>query len=172
MSIATMNWALSQELESCQQQALLYVIADSADPNGITRHCDADYMASKARLSRATMFRRLSELEDLGLLSRRKYYTETGVPRYEISLNLGARVCLPIRSRRSADDDRGTDGEETPKSQAETLVGPESHGPETSKVSPVRQAQSHSCDYISPPLSKSLPPSPPPGGELSKMEQE
>jgi hypothetical protein len=180
LSIAAMNWALAQELESCQQQVLLYVIGDSADPNGVTRHCDPDYMASKARLSRATMFRRLGELEDLALLSRRKYYTEEGAPRYEIRLNLEAHVSLPIRSRKSGDDEGGTDGgtepeaaaTETPKSQAETLVRPESHASEPTKVSPVRQAQSHSCDYISPPLSKSLPPNPPPGGSLSRKEAE
>lgn len=175
-----MNWALAQELESCQQQVLLYVIGDSADPSGMTRHCDPDYMARKARLSRATMFRRLSELEDLGLLARRKYYTEEGAPRYEIRLNLDARVNIPIRTRKAGDDDSGgegghdgeTDATETPKSHAETLVGTESHGPETTKVSAVRQTQSHSCDSLSPTLSKSLPPNPPPGGSLSKREGE
>ncbi|WP_354132781.1 hypothetical protein [Bradyrhizobium sp. RT9a] len=168
-----MNWALAQELETCQHQALLYVIADSADPNGVTRHCDPDYMASKARLSRATMFRRLSELEDLKVLSRRKYYTEAGTPRYEIKLDLDLRISLPLRSRRKGDED-DPDGEnaEIPKSQAETLAGAESHGSETGAVSPVRPAQSHSCDSISPTLSKELPPNPPPGGFRSKREVE
>ncbi|WP_439392355.1 hypothetical protein ACRQ5Q_22430 [Bradyrhizobium sp. PMVTL-01] len=176
MSIVSMNWALSQELESCPQQALLYVIADSADPNGMTRHCDADYMARKARLSRATMFRRLSELEELGLLVRRKYYTEQGAQRYEIQLNLEARVILPIRTRKGGDDDAGGDHEaenaEIPKSHGETLVQPQSHSSETAAVSPVRPGQSHSCDCISPPLSEGLPPNPPPGGVRSRREVE
>lgn len=182
-----MNWALSQRLETHQQQILLYVIADSADPNGVTRHCDAEYMVQHARMSRATVFRRLAEMEELQLFFRRKYYTESGVPRYEITLNLEALVNKPIRGRRKGDDEdeggdppppdgsgEAWDGEDngaTPESQAETLVEePKSHGSETGAVAPVRQAQSHSCDDISPPLSKSLPPNPPPGGSLSKGE--
>jgi hypothetical protein len=177
MSIAAMNWALSQRLETHQQQILLYVIADSADPSGITRHCDPDYMVDRTRLSRATMFRRLAELEEIGALSRRKYYTESGTPRYEIRLNLEVRIDVPIRTRKSGDDEASADGEDDaanrPESQAETLVGPESHS-ETlvadTKVSPVRLPQSHSCDYISPPMSERLPPNPPPGGVRSKKE--
>jgi hypothetical protein len=179
MSIAAMNWALSQRLETHQQQILLYVIADSADPSGVTRHCDPDYMVDRTRLSRATMFRRLAELEEIGALSRRKYYTESGMPRYEIRLNLEVRIDVPIRTRKSGDDEASPDGEEEaairPESQPETLVGPESHS-ETlvadTKVSPVRLPQSHSCDYISPPMSEGLPPNPPPGGVRSKKEVE
>jgi hypothetical protein len=109
MSIAAMNWALSQRLETHQQQILLYVIADSADPSGITRHCDPDYMVDRTRLSRATMFRRLAELEEIGALSRRKYYTESGTPRYEIRLNLEVRIDVPIRTRKSGDDEASAD---------------------------------------------------------------
>lgn len=180
MSIATMNWALTQRLESSAQQALLYVIADSADPNGVTRHCDPDYMAVNSRMSRASMFRRLAEMEAFGLLNRRKYYTESGAPRYEISLNLDVRVVLPLKTRRKGDDDDDGDQQdspatESPESHPETLPPPESHDAETGAVSPVRPAQSHSCDSISPPLSKSLPPNPPPGGlspSLSRKEAE
>lgn len=176
MSIATMNWALSQRLETHQQQILLYVIADSADPSGVTRHCDPDYMVDRARLSRATMFRRLGELEELGVLSRRKYYTEEGAPRYEIRLNLEARIDLPIRSRRAGEDDGGGEHEaeaaDNPKSQGETLGEAQSHSRETGAVSPVRPAQSHSCDSVSPPLSEGLPPNPPPGGSRSRKEVE
>lgn len=190
MSIATMNWALTQRLESAAQQSLLYVIADSADPNGVTRHCDPDYMAIHSRMSRASMFRRLAEMEAFGLLTRRKFYTESGAPRYEISLNLDVQVNLPLKTRRKGDDDddgEGGDGQrpsddreqqeyvatEKPESHPETLPPPESHHAETGTVSPVRPTQSHSCDSISPPLSKSLPPNPPPGGlspSLSKKE--
>jgi hypothetical protein len=173
MSIHAMSWALAQCLETAAQQCLLYVIADSADPNGVTRHCDPEYMAEKSRLSRATMFRRLSELEQLDLLSRRKYYTDRGAPRYEICLNLDAKVHVPLKSRRKDDDDDG-DGDlsaaETPESHAETL--PPKSQPETREVSQVRQTQSHSCDYISPTLSKNLSPNPSPRGSLSKQEAE
>ena len=169
-----MNWALSQRLETHQQQILLYVIADSADPNGVTRHCDPDYMAERARLSRATMFRRLSELEDLGALTRFKFYSDHGAPIYEIRINMDARFDLPIRKRRKDDDDDGSgegenDATNSPESQPETR--PKSQ-PETTEVSQVRQAQSHSCDSISPPSSKKdSPPNPPPGGSDPKTDQ-
>lgn len=180
MSIATMNWALRQRLATTQQQILLYVIADSADPNGVTRHCDPSYMEEHARMTRATMFRRLGELEELGLLRRAKFYSERGAPIYEIQLVLSALIDIPIRRRRLADEEAGEDehdgGSEaatsTPESQAETLG--ESHAATLvpTKVSPSAAAQSHSCDCISPPVSKNLPPNPPPGGLRSKNEAE
>src|SRR6266403_1700179 len=126
MSIATMNWALGQRLETHQQQILLYVIADSADPNGVTRHCDPDYMADRARLSRATMFRRLGELEEIGVLTRSKFYSERGSPIYEIRLRLDAQIDMPIRTRKKGEDD---EDDAIPESQPETLV-------EVTKVSP------------------------------------
>jgi hypothetical protein len=178
MSIPTMNWALSQRLETHAQQILLYVIADSTDPAGVTRHCDPEYMAKHARMTRATMFRRLGELEELGLLKRYKFYSEKGAPIYEIRLDLTARIDLPLKRRRAADDDGPEEddgGQEpadttSPESHGETLA--ESHG-ETlveTAVSPQASPQSHSCDRICPPVSQESPPNPPPGGGLSKAE--
>jgi hypothetical protein len=176
MSIATMNWALQQRLESPALQALLYVIADSADPNGMTRHCDPKYMADRARMSRPTVFRRIGELEKFGLLTRFKFYTERGAPIYEIRLQLEAFVDQPIKGRRTADeDDLDDDSEEIaasetelndrPKSQVETLVAP-------TKVSPGASPKSHCGDSISPTTSKNLPPTPLRGGSLTKSEVE
>lgn len=176
-----MNWALRQRLESHQQQILLYVIADSADPNGTTRHCDPEYMAEHARMTRATMFRRLGEIEGLGLLKRFKFYTERGAPIYEIRLDLALLIDLPIKRRKGTEDDpaddeteaESRDGTSRPESQAETL--PQSHA-ETmvaTIVSPSAAPQSQSCDYISPTLPKEdSPPYPPPGGAVSREEGE
>ena len=187
MSIATMNWALAQRLESCQLQILLYVIADSADPNGLTRHCDPDYMADRARMSRPTMFRRLGELEASGLLTRRKFYSEKGAPIYEIWLNLEAHVDAPIRRRRREDDDEeaggeaaGADGAEP----AETAAGAATEIPESQPETLVRRPKSHlehdqsltRETFIYPPISKTLPLPPLRGGSpaasLSKKEAE
>ncbi|WP_168204662.1 MarR family transcriptional regulator [Tardiphaga sp. vice304] len=177
MSIAAMNWALQQRLESHQQQILMYVITDSCDAAGVTRHCDPTYLADHARMTRATMFRRLAELEKLGLLSRFKFYSDRGAPIYEIRVNYGVVIDMPIKGRRTADDDdaehdesddTGTaDGElnDRPKSHSETLVEP-------TKVSPRASPESHCCDSISPPLSKNLPPTPLRGASLSKIEVE
>lgn len=170
MSIAAMNWALRQRLESHQQQIILYVIADSADPDGVTRHCDPDYIAEHARMTRATMFRRLAEMETLGVLVRNKYYSERGRPIYEIRLNMAELFDVPIRGRRDVGDDEADQAAvDGPESQGATLVD---NAPAGTKVAPVRHPQSHSCDSISPPVSKNLPPNPPPGGVRSKSEME
>lgn len=164
-----MNWALRQRLASTQQQCLLYVVADSADPNGLTRHCDPIYMEVHARMpSRASLFRRLKELEELGLLRRSKFYSERGAPIYEIQLDLTVFVDVPVKRRKAGDaddDDSSNDTErydEAPKSQAETLVS-------ETKVSPSAAPESHSCDSISPPLSKDSP-LPPSGGVLDELD--
>jgi hypothetical protein len=155
VSIAAMNWALRQRLANPHQQILLYVIADSADPNGLTRHCDPSYMEEHARMTRATMFRRLKELEDLGLLRRSKFYNERGAPIYEVQLVLSALVDVPIK-RRGVESEEDESSE--PESQPETLV-------EHTKVSPSAAPESHSCDCISPPLSEDSP-LPPSGGVI------
>jgi hypothetical protein len=166
MSIATMNWALRQRLSSAHQQILLYVIADSADPNGITRHCDPGYLEEHSRMTRSTMFRRLGELEDLGLLQRLRFYSERGAPMYEIRLVLSALVDVPIKRRKLAEDDAGDeDNEAVPESQPETMVA-------ETKVSVEHDHNLTRCDYISPPLSKELPPTPLAGGLHSKAEGE
>ncbi len=185
MSTATMNWALRQELPTTSLQALLYVIADSAEPDGVTRFCTPGYMETHARMTRPTMFRRLAELQDFRLLERRKYYTREGAVRYEIVLNLALEVKLPIKRRGAGNEDSdspddtspsGQEGEETqsqgvnetPESQIETL---ESGDQSLTSA----QAKSHLGDYhIDDPSlpKKESPPYPPPGGVHSKMELE
>jgi hypothetical protein len=172
MSVAAMNWALRQRLASPQQQILLYVIADSADPDGVTRFCNPDYMEKHARMTRATMFRRLGELEDLGLLQRLKFYSDRGAPIYEIRLSFGVLIDLPIYRRKPGSEEIEEETEVAaeaenarPKSQGETLVEP-------TKVPCSAGPESHSCDFISPPSSEESPPNPPPGGAISKKERE
>lgn len=161
-----MNWALRQRLASTQQQILLYVIADSADPTGVTRHCDPSYMEDRARMTRATLFRRLGELEELGLLQRFKFYSERGAPIYEIRLELSALVDNPIKRRKPTEDDAGDDDSETtPESQPETLVA-------ETKVAVEHNQNLTGCDSISPPLSEGFPPTPQAGGLHSKTELE
>ncbi len=180
MSISAMNWALRQRLPSPQQQILLYVIADSADPEGLTRYCTPPYMEEHARLPRSTVFRILRELEEFGLSERRKYYTERGDVRYEIQLNFQALADFPVRRRKRPDDTSSggdDDGEtqdhedgqelnEIPESQPETLVG--------SDQSPTgTKPKSQSADFHidDPSLPIESPPYPPPGGS-SKLEVE
>lgn len=158
MSIAAINWALAQRTDGPSAQIVLFVVADAANERGICRHADPDYIADRSRQSRATVFRRLGELEVAGALSRFKTIGPRGEPIYEIRLHLDRSVdyertsaCAEDRSE-PAPEDRG----EVVESQFETLTG------ETGGVSPVRLGESHSCDSKSPSKSPYLPPKPPP----------
>ena len=169
MSIATMNWALRQRLESPHHQCLLYVIADSADPDGVTKHCVPEYLVKHARMSRATVFRKIADLRELGLLQTFSAHGERGSHIYEIRLNLDKFVDVPLKTRKGGDDDGGESHCETHPSDAdhEIAVSQRDSGSltgETATVSQVRPVQSHSRDCISPPISKDSPPNPPPGG--------
>lgn len=161
MSIATMNWALQQRLASPQQQILLYVIADSADPTGVTQHCDPDYLVKHSRLSRATVFRRMNELRELGLLETFNKHGSRGMRIYEIRLALQSLVQVPLKGEQGDDGHDADDEDGGGESQAETHAQSQ---PETGAVSQVRPAQSHSCDSISPPVSEESSPNPLPGG--------
>lgn len=169
MSIQTMNWALQQRLESPYHQCLLYVIADSAAPDGTTRHCDSDYLVKHSRMSRASVFRKLADLRDWGLVETFTHHGERGQQIYEVRLQLKKFVDMPIKKRKSGDDE-GESHSETPAETGQNGDG-ESHSEtggqsqaETAAVAPVRPGQSQSGDRICPPLSEESPPNPPPGG--------
>lgn len=151
-----MNWAMGARTDGVSAQCVLFVVADTANEHGISIHADPDYIAARTRQSRATVFRRLKELEQVGALTRLKRYREDGAPVYEIRLNLDADVDYEAAP---ADDGQPQDIE--PESQIET------HGesqPETGKVSPVRQAKSQSCDSKSPSKNPEDNPPTPQGG--------
>lgn len=169
MSIVAMNWAMQQRPDGPSAQVVLLVIADRANERGICRHADPDDIAEISRQSRATVFRRLDELERVGLLTRFLRHGERGEREYEIRLNLDARVEYElvqdretgrrvIRLRdaagenereivlRGGADERATEADEgaaQPESQFETVVESQI---ETERVSPVRLGESHSCD--------------------------
>jgi len=136
MSIKAMNWAMSCRTDGVSAQCVLYIVADTANENGVSIHADPDYISARTRQSRATVFRRLKELEAAGALSRFKKYRPDGAPVYEIRLHMDRHI----------DYDKapqiGEGGEHEPESQIETRTG------ETGEVAPVRQAESQSCDSI------------------------
>lgn len=177
MSTAAMSWALQQLLSTPQQQGLLFVIADSADPEGLTRYCDPPYMERHARLTRATMFRCLGEMQDKGLLERRKWYTEKGAVRYEIQLNFARFIDEPIRRRRKPDDPTNSGDDDADTQDEEMNPIPESH-PETLDSADHSLTsdgpKSQSCDYHrdDPSLIQESPPTPSGGRSRSKMELE
>ena len=172
MSIRAANWALNQLTDGPSAQAVLFTIADAANEHGICRHADPDYIAQKSRQSRATVFRRLEELERVGLLSRFVRHLENGSRRYEIRLCLDVAVNYQVDRTRtvrlfSLEDLRcegepirvlpfSGEGSLDPSSEASTEpenLPPDEEVPatdqyqiETHPVAPMRLAESHSCD--------------------------
>lgn len=142
MSIRAMNWAMGARTDGVSAQCVLFVVADTANEHGVSVHADPDYIAERTRQSRATVFRRLNELENAGALTRFKRYRDDGAPIYEIRLHLDRQIDY-TEPQEGGDDPQAVEA----KSQIETA--PESQI-ETGKVSPVRQAESHSCDSKSP----------------------
>lgn len=159
MSIRAMNWAMHARTDGVSAQCVLFVVADTANEHGVSIHADPDYIADRTRQSRATVFRRLKELEAVGALTRFKHYREDGSAAYEVRLALDAVI----------DYDVAPDASDAPdleaKSQIET---PPKSQIETSGISPVRQAESQSCDSSNPsksPEEVRIPPTPQAGGE-------
>lgn len=157
MSIKAINWAMEQKTDGPSSVSVLWVIADRANEHGICRHADPDTIAEKSRQSRATVFRRLDELERVGLLTRLTRHADDGRREYEVRLAMDRWVNYKVDKDRSIhlfqyDDDTIEVGiipagaaavHEDVESQSETDHGSQS---ETHAVSPVRPAESQSCD--------------------------
>src|SRR5262245_28052229 len=142
MSIRAMNWAMAARTDGVSAQCVLFVVADTANEHGVSIHADPDYIAARTRQSRATVFRRLKELEAAGALTRLKRFRDDGAPVYEIRLRLDVEVDYDA----PPPDDGGTPDVEA-ESQIETQGGSQI---ETGTVSQVRLSESHSCDSKSP----------------------
>lgn len=74
MSTEADEWAYRQETPSPAVQIVLILLARIADQNGNIQFISVEYLFRKARQSKASTFRRLNELEELGLLTRIKKF--------------------------------------------------------------------------------------------------
>jgi hypothetical protein len=175
MSVKALNWVMHQvRTDGPSAQAVLFVIADVANAEGIARHTDPEDIATRSRQSRATIFRRLREMEHFGLLT----WLAQGKQQYEFHLTLDREFDY---DRKMVEAMRGTQGEtlgegssdESPQvvqSQSETPQNEvvESHSETTSSLK-----ESHSCDSTKSPLeSKKDSPQKPPersGGLSSEI---
>lgn len=163
MSIRAMNWAMGARTDGVSAQCVLFVVADTANEHGVSIHADPDYIAARTRQSRATVFRRLKELEQAGALTRLKRFRDDGAPIYEIRLKLDVEIDYD-----TPPDDGGATQDIEGESQIET---PPQSQIETGKVSPVRQAESQSCDSKSPSKNpEDSPPTPQEGGNGPAIE--
>jgi hypothetical protein len=110
-----------------QEQLVLLLLANAADPEGVAfawwKHKAHwwTYLVERSRLSRASVFRHLATIEELGLGKRRKLETVDGDVRFIMELDLTKSVDLPPQ--------------DSPQSQSHGET--ESHG-ETDSVSSVR----------------------------------
>jgi hypothetical protein len=169
-----MNWAMDQKTDGPSAQSVLFVVADRANEHGVCRHADPDTIALKTRQSRATVFRRLDELERVGLLTRFTKHLDDGRREYEVRLAFERLVNYRVDKERNvriydyADDEcidviemLAVDG-----SQIETQDGSQI---ETEPVALVRPGESQSCDPQEdsdlPSKNPKIPPNPPSGGE-------
>jgi hypothetical protein len=94
MSVAALHWAFNQRMATPQQQALLYVIADCADPSGLARQCDADYLAESSRLSRAHLLKCISGLRSVRAIETTEKFAEDGKRLFDIQLLLDKEIVL------------------------------------------------------------------------------
>jgi Helix-turn-helix domain len=157
-----MKWAMNQATGDPRSQCLLYVIADCANPDGMA-FPSVKFMAAKSQQSKATVQRRLKELEDMGAIARfPRWEDEDGKVNSE---GRGRRTSDEIRllfdahiDRKSADDDHAGGSElstspsqaETGGSQPETLpVAQLSDGPPSHCRDPIvnRQNEPNSSPY-------------------------
>lgn len=146
MSIKAMNWALQQATGDPRAQCLLYVIADCASVEGVAWP-SADWLADKSQQSRATVYRRLQALQELGLCTvfpryiddSGKMWNEPGPGRRrskspEIRLHLDVTV---THTASQDDDDDASQPENDPQSQPENGGGVSLTG---------ETRESHCCD--------------------------
>ena len=133
------SWAQKQRLRLPQEQLLLLLIANAADPDGIAfrwwrkREHWWTYLRDQSRQSRASVFRHLNTLEELGLVLRQKVVLPDGAVRFECACDMEKVVIIEP-------------DEPDSQSHGETQnQGSESHG-ETESVATVRLDESHSCD--------------------------
>lgn len=158
-----MNWAMQNvRADSPSAQIVLYVIADVANERGVSLYSDPDYIAERTRQSRATVFRRLEELERKGALTRFVRHNQDGRRVYEVRLHLDREIDYDSVSEpeNESDEAQAVEG----GSQIETL-------PPESQIE--TQGESHPCDSVSltgethteeSVLESKNPPNPPSGG--------
>jgi hypothetical protein len=175
MSICAMNWAMKQRTDAPSAQIVLYVIADSASETGVSAHADPDYIAERTRQSRATVFRRLDELEKAGLITRLVKHKSDGARSYEVRLHLRTFVNYKFDKAGEieflGDDDKPINKPLGVESQIETHHESQSAPGNESGISAVRLSESQSCDpLMNPSKSPDSPPYPPPGGDAQHSD--
>jgi hypothetical protein len=171
MSWEAVAWANKQRLRLPQEQLVLLVLANCADPDGCAfarwrgREHWWTYIKERTRLSKASVFRHLKTIEALGLGIRTDLELADGSSRPVIHLDLEKIVDVQADEQ----DETASADEVNAQSHSETGNSPvQSHG-ETGAGLTVRPDQSHgetahSIDLTRDSKRDSNPPNPPTGG--------
>lgn len=144
-----MNWAMEQATGDPRAQCLLYVVSDAANEEGIAWP-SADWMAAKSQQSRATVYRRLAHLQELGVLvmfpryvdENGKIWRDNAPGRRRSSPEIRLQLGVFIKKNDEPSDDAEAADQGEPLSHPETGVSLSSDG----AVAVVRQGPSHCRD--------------------------
>lgn len=171
MSWEAVAWANRQRMRLPQEQLVLLVLANCADPEGVAfsqwrgRDHWWTYLVKHTRLSRSSVFRHLNTIEELGLGMRSMLVLADGTKRPTMTLDLTKVVdqtAFDHQDETESESHGETAGPEM-QSQGET----QSHG-ETEKSSPQSHGETGAVPPVGPHIeSKSdstISPLPPSGG--------
>ena len=123
MSWEAVSWANKQRMKLPQEQLVLLVLANCADPEGVAfsqwrgREHWWKYLVDRTRLSRSSIFRHLSTIEKLGLGQRSTLVLADGTRRPTIHLDLEKFVDEASYDQIDADSDP-SETAETDESQS------------------------------------------------------
>jgi hypothetical protein len=108
-----MGWAIRQRTGDCASSFVLMLLAMRADERGEMTEIDADYLAERACVSRATVFRCLKTLRDLGVFETETRFMRSGGRRVSGRLRLDVRIASPdMREPHGSEEVAGGDVEE------------------------------------------------------------
>lgn len=160
-----MNWAMKQATGDPRAQCLLYVVADAASPEGIAWP-SADWLAGKSQQSRATVYRRLKQMQGMGLLilfpryidNDGKIWTNAASGRRQTSPEIRLQFDALVTENIIPEHGEAEDSSDTPVSASDTPIAtqqqPPSHcgdskNPNLNQERPIQPSQGKALDQDS-----------------------
>jgi hypothetical protein len=153
MSWEAVTWATKQRMKLPQEQLMLFVLANCADPDGVAfatwpgRDHWWRYLADLTRLSKSSLFRHLKTIEERGLCRRSTLVLSDGTQRPTVHLDLAALYRHENQSHHETEGDQGENDAENDN---------DSNGVETDFTDPPDQSH-HETDIALSPTSETKP---------------
>ncbi len=154
MSSKALNWVMEHiRTDSGAAQAILLIIADGANADGVAYHLDPERLADRSCQSRATVFRRLYEMRRFGVLS----WPPPVGGRYEFALQMHRTVKYDRKMveamRKEQSEEAAAEAEIAARDDPETESQIETQSPPETSESTVETGESqpetpesHCCD--------------------------